>query len=305
MKPNHFLFLTFCAILFLYSCENSKGKVSYNIKFTTQSIVLSKSNSYKIANTDTREHYTQFGNYITSLTPTKFTAKLWTLGYIDKVMKQNSNEANMLQYIEQNSYKLGFDDPSRIVDFSNNSIVNFNPVLYGRVNTTNQFEDKTINFIYFYFIPINLYQEIQLPIEYYNIQLSMFSNNAISNNVLKVNHNEMLQKIFPTANISNNIYFIFGNTDSTFIVNKNGEKVELSSNCPIATPGNSLVVRSNKYTNMNFTSPSIDENKVMSGIVVLTQIILFKYILDLIIFHIQRMTYLFMHLNFGSVYTLN
>jgi hypothetical protein len=95
----------------------------------------------------------------------------------------------------------------------------------------------------------------------------MFSNNAISNNVLKVNHNEMLQKIFPTANISNNIYFIFGNTDSTFIVNKNGEKVELSSNCPIATPGNSLVVRSNKYTNMNFTSPSIDENKVMSGIV--------------------------------------
>ncbi|MEI7504849.1 MAG: hypothetical protein WCJ61_16360, partial [Paludibacter sp.] len=200
------------------------------------------------------------------LTPYKFTARIWTIGYIDKVPIKGTNNANMLQYIEQNSEKLSFNDPSRTVDFSNNNVVSFDPVIYGKVSNNKQFEDPQINFSYFYFIPYNFYQEFQIPTQYQNIQINMFPDVSISNNILKINNNEMLKKVFPNARTDNFIYFIFGNTDSTFVVNGNGEFVNLSENCPIAEPGQSLTIRSSKYSNMVYNTPKLGENVVMSGI---------------------------------------
>ncbi len=261
------LIYIFIIIVLFNSCKKDKiGKVLYNIKFTTEEISLKK----RSLNTDSM--YTQFGDYITSLTPYKFTAHIWTIGYIDKVLDFSNNSANMLQYIEQNLEKLSFDDPFRYVDFSNNNIVSFDPVIYGRVNNDNLFEDQEINFKYFYFIPFSLYQEVQLPSQYQNVQLNMFPSAPIIDNVLKVKHCEMVTKIFPNAyaNINectvNEIYFIFGNTDSTFVVNENGEYVGLSENCPIADAENNLTIRSDKYSNMIFNSPINGGTVVMNGI---------------------------------------
>jgi hypothetical protein len=236
------------------------GEVLYNINFTTEKISLKKG----ISDSDTL--YIQFGDYITSLSPYKFTAHIWTIGYIDKVLDRSNNSANMLQYIEQNGEKLVPEDPSRYIDFSNNNIISFDPVIYGKVNTDGLFEDQEINFIYFYFIPYSFYQEVQLPSQYQNLQLSMFSGITITDNVLRVNHYEMMKKIFPDADVNSNIYFIFGNTDSTFVVNKNSEYVGFSEDCPIAEPKQNLTIRSNKYTNMIFHSPGKDETVTMNGI---------------------------------------
>jgi len=259
------LIYIFTFIVLFISCKKDKiGKVLYNIKFTTEEISLKKGN----LNTDSM--YTQFGDYITSLTPYIFTTHIWTIGYIDKVMEWSNNSANMLQYIEQNSEKLSFNDPSRYVDFSNNNILSFDPVIYGRVNNDNLFEDPEINFKYFYFIPFSFYQEVQLPSQYQNVQLNMFPDDTIIDNVLKVKHYKMLKKIFPNANIINNgfniIYFIFGNTDSTFVVNENGEYVGLSENCPIADAENNLTIRSDNYVNMIFYSPINGGTVVMNGV---------------------------------------
>ena len=270
MKTHLFISL-FLVTIMLSSCDSHRrGTVKYNIKFTTQSVMQSKTNTSldKVKSENiTSERYTQFGNYITSITPYKFTALIWTIGYIDKLMERNSNSANMLQYIEQNADKLSWSDPSRIVDFSNNNVVSFNPVIYGRVNNDKQFEDDQIDFNYFYFIPRNFYQEIQLPSSYANVHLSMFNGVIAQNNVLKIGHVEMFKKVFPNAQVESNIYFIFGNTDSTFVVNRNAEFIPLSANCPIAEPGPSLVIRSNKYTKMIFNSPKLGETVVMNGTV--------------------------------------
>ena len=269
------LFYLAIIILFAYSCkkQNGTGTVLYKIKFTTDEVQLSGTNTdqekylAKAKSNNADNFYNQFGDYVTSLTPAKFTSRIWTIGYIDKVIIPNSNSANMLQYIEQNGEKLSASDPSRTVDFSNNNVVSFNPVIYGRVNTDNQFEDAQIDFKYFYFLPYDLYQEVQLPSQYQNVQLNMFSSNSIVNNTLKVNHLEMLNKVFPNANVNGILYFIFGNTDSTFVVNPNREIVPGASvNNPIAFSNVSdLTIRSHKYSNMIYYSPAEGETVVMNG----------------------------------------
>jgi hypothetical protein len=255
--------LIYIILVIIISCscnKNKTGEVLYNINFTTTEIQSMNKRSYS------EPLYTQFGSYITSLTPYKLTARIWTVGYIDKVLDRTNNSANMLQYIEQNSEKLSFNDSSRYVDFSNNNIVSFDPVIYGRVNNDSQFEDRQIDFRYFYFIPINLYQEVQLPDQYQNIHINMFPAYNTVGNILKINHYEMLREVFPKANVTNNLYFIFGNSDSTFVVNKNGESVGFSENCPIAEPGTSLVIRSEKYSNMIFNTPPEGETVIMNGV---------------------------------------
>jgi hypothetical protein len=248
------------ALAFCCSCGKDTGTVLYRINFTTNEIAV------KSTDEPPGELYTQFGDYITSLTPTKFTACIWTTGYIDGVFSHSNNNANMLQYVEQNSDKLPFDDPSRLVDFSNNNVVSFNPVIYGRVNNDGQFEDQQINFIYFYFMPSYLYQEMQLPAQYHNVELAMFPNGSISDDVLKVKHVEMLHKIFPDANLNSGINLFFGNTDSTFIVNPNGEAVATSEDNPISDQTHGLVIRSHNYANMIFNSPPSGETVIMNGI---------------------------------------
>lgn len=260
-------------LILVYSCQKQSGTVQYKIRFTTNEIQLGginnniEKNLTKTKSLNTEVFYSQFGTYITSLTPTKFTSRIWTIGYIDKVIVPNSNSANMLQYIEQNGEKLSASDPSRTVDFSNNSIVSFDPVIYGRVNNDKQFEDSQIDFKYFYFLPYDLYQEVQLPAQYQSIHLNMFPDNSVSGNILKVYHKELLQKIFPDANVNGVLYFIFGNTNSTFVVNPNREVVPgASENNPIAFDSTSdLIIRSHKYSNMIYNAPLEGETVVMNG----------------------------------------
>lgn len=254
--------------LIFFSCKKHQFTVLYKINFINHEISSSKGLAMEKKGLSS-DRYTQFGDYITSITPKKFTAHIWTVGYIDRVLDRSNNNANnatMLQYIDQNGEKLSPNDPSRSIDFSDNNIVNFDPVIYGNINNDGQFVNAPIDFKYFYFIPYNLYQELQLPPEYQNVTLDMFPSGSVTDNMLKINHNQILNKLFPNAGTSRNLYLIFGNTDSTFIVNPNGESVGFSEDCPIAEPGHDLTIRSNKYVNMIFNQPAEGETTVMNGI---------------------------------------
>jgi hypothetical protein len=249
-------------IALLTSCEKESeiGKVIYKINFTTNTITLKSSKS--VAD----DLYANFGDYITSLTPTKFIAQIWTIGYVDTVFIQSINNAQMLQYITQSVTDLPLNDTLRIVDFSNNVTVTFNPKITSGVNIEGQFEDKQIDFIYFFFMPRYFYQIVQLPAEYNNIKLDMFPHDSLVNNVLKISQVEMMKKIFPNANTEWGFNFFFGNTDSTFVVNPNGEMIPTSVDNPISSPLNSLIIRSNKYTNMIYNAPLAGETVVMNGV---------------------------------------
>jgi len=257
MKKIAYLIL---AIVLLSSCKKDAGIVIYKINFTTNRIAQKMSKSLP-----TDSVYQEFGDYITSLTPTKFIAQIWTIGYIDTVMVPGTNTAQVLQYVNQSVTHLPLNDPLRMVDFSNNVTVTFNPIIFGRINNDNQFVDDEIDFKYFYFMPRSFYQIVNLPVEYNNIKLDMFPPDSLVNNVLRINQVEMIKKIFPYANTEWGFNFFFGNTDSTFIVNPNGEMISTSVDNPISSPLNSLIIRSNKYTNKMYHKPLSGETVVMNG----------------------------------------
>ena len=268
---------TLIMMMMLASCETQRvGTVHYKMRFTTEELTANNSELAKITEAVPDDLYTQFGDYITSLTPTKFIAKIWTIGYIDTVMTQGTSDAQMLQYIDQNPDNLSQDDPSRIVDFSNNVTVTFeNPVVFGR-KRDGILSDQTIKFNYFYFMPYYLYQEVPLPAEYEHVQVLMFGEGypaTVENNVLKTQHQNFIRKIFPNSfNTTNAPYFYFGNTDSSFVVNPNGEGVLLSENNPAINEDShggtkALIIRSSQYTSTIYHAPAEGETLTMSGIV--------------------------------------
>ena len=245
-------------------------KITYKMKFTTDKINL------KSAVPDTL--YTQFGDYITSLTPEKFTANVWSLGYLDRVLVPGTNQANSLEYVNQQYGCPGclkpVDHPDRYVDFSGNSNINVIPGIGGNINEDlNTFQDDQVDFIYFYFIPYYLYQEVELPGQYAGVQIDMFQpigqdTAIIEGNILKVKHKQMIKKVYPNANMNQYIQFIFGNCDSTYVVNPNGEGIPLSSDSPLMNViETDLTIRSNLYTNMIFNSPGRDsESAELNGV---------------------------------------
>lgn len=264
------IYLIFIGTLF-YACKEPgpnqpSGSVDYKLKFTNDDIGIVR----EAQAGDTL--YTQFGNYITSLTPTIFQSRIWTVGYIDTVIVFGSNVANMLQYIDQNQAVLPYSDTSRVVDFSNDSTISFNPVVFGSVsNETNSFVEPQVDFKYFYFIPYYFYQEVQLPPAYNGVSIDMFSlpldpNPAvIQGNVLKAKNYQMMRQVLPNAIINNYIMYIFGNCDSTYVVNANGETIPTNTDNPVGQDQNNLIIRSNLYENMIFNSPQNGETRLMNG----------------------------------------
>jgi hypothetical protein len=258
-------------ILILSSCKKDSGIVLYKIKFTTDEITLGNAKSAETKKSSFTDLYSNFGNYITSLTPIKFTAKIWTIGYCDTVMTPGTNGAQMIQYIDQNPDNLPQDDPSRMVDFSNNVTVNFdNPVVFGRLRD-GILEDKNIDFKYFYFMPYYIYQEVQLPAEYEGIALNTWLQQGaaiVENNILKTRHSPLMRPIFPNQPPTFETYFYFGNTNFTYVVNPNHEEVPTSADNPMISPSTrALLIRSNRYTNAIYSAPGANETLTMNGIV--------------------------------------
>ncbi|MGE5420841.1 MAG: hypothetical protein ACM3UT_11685 [Chloroflexota bacterium] len=272
--------------LLIPSCEKGVGTVIYKMKFTTDKIALSSKSgtddaidkiALKSSKSVTENIYTQFGAYITSLTPTKFTANVWSLGYQDKVSVPGTNQMNSLEYVNQEYNCTAClkpeDHPDRYVDFSGNTVINVTPGFGGNINKERTaFAEDQVDFIYFYFIPYYLYQEVELPNQYKDVKIDMFQPDwqdspVIENNVLKVKHKQMLHKLYPNAHIHDRIHFIFGNCNSTFVVNPNGEAVPLSDNNPTLNISESnLIIRSNKYQNSIYNKPSNGETVVMNGV---------------------------------------
>ena len=117
MKKNICLLIISLSLIF-FSCKKHTFTVLYKINFIDHEISSSKGLAMEKKGLSS-DRYTQFGDYITSITPKKFTAHIWTVGYIDRVLDRSNNNANnatMLQYIEQNGEKLSPNTACRIID---------------------------------------------------------------------------------------------------------------------------------------------------------------------------------------------
>jgi len=145
--------------LMIQSCGKSKvGTIDYKVKYTTEK------GSAKSTQTLPANRYTQFGTYITSLTPGTFTSKFNIMMYLDN-WSQTDGSTHMISYVDGHDNDPKYEIAS-YADFSGNKEVSMDPILYSTDLWNGVFKQKEVTFNYFYFVPIYFSQEFELPSEY-------------------------------------------------------------------------------------------------------------------------------------------
>lgn len=244
----------------LQNCGKFKaGKIDYKVKYTTDKSPV------KSVKTSPDNTYTQFGTYITSLTPDIFTSKINIMMYLDK-WEQSDNSTHMISYVDGHDNDPNYEIAT-YADFSGNQEVSIDPILYSTDIWKGIFKQKEITFNYFYFVPYYFTQDFKVPVQYGEKNLFNLGGDAIysfdastGKRRSKVNHNPFVNAIYTQTNHIP-FSFVFGNTDSTFIFNKECVNVAPSENHPFG--GSYPVIRSNKYTPITVRMPLDGESIIM------------------------------------------
>jgi len=254
-------------ISILTGCDKEPGEVLCNISYTSERNPSSFAYKKGLKTEDSKgdaDRYTQFGSFITSLTPDIFTSRLLDMRF----MNENSidYEGYSLQMIGDDWNK---DDPRRNADFSNNSTVSMVPHFWGGPNTGSDgiYGDAEVNFVHFFFLSDYFYQEFTLPEQYKTISLNQLNpflndpgNVKIENN-LKFIHVPFVELLFHDGNGWPRIY-AFGNTDKTTYYYFNEWQPPIES--PLSMFTNMTAVWSHKYTPFIFNTPQPGETKTIS-----------------------------------------
>lgn len=270
-------------ILLVIGCKKkdndngTAGKLVLNMTYNC----AGKKKSFEKRNMSTKEKsdtlYAQFGDYITSITPTSFIGKFADMRLISCDDAGPSDEDFGIQIIESN---LNLASPARLAYFSNNAMVTFNPDLT-KIPT-----DNDITFNIFFFMTKYYYQEFELPAQYDGIADGVMSLNYFCSSgsgelnfdghgiggertgrIIKGSSNPLIAPIFDSTwtgldwNFSKipDIY-VFGNTDSSYIFIGDGQS---SINNPTAQYGN--IVRSYAYNAITLPAIPYGETKTVNG----------------------------------------
>lgn len=159
------------------------------------------------------------------------------------------------------------DDPKRYADFSNNSVVKLKGSYGGHV-IDGRYSVDEIYLKYFFFNLIYFYQEVGLPEQYAAVTINQFNNpfgyeaanydSIIVNNILKVRHGPLINLIFGSEACKIPTFFVFGNTDSTYIYYRE-ENEPPSVHNPTGDMGITPVVRSHKYNAFTIYTPEPED----------------------------------------------
>lgn len=252
------MFYFLIVAILLLGCDKDRvnGSIQHRVQYSTAKSEI------KTAATDTDNRYTQFGDYITSVTPYKFTSKIGLMCYQDN-WDLNDISTHLISYVD------GHDNDPRYematyADFSNNQEVEITPILYSKDLMDGVFEQKEVTFKYFNFGPEYLYQEVEIPVQYKDITINQFNetyneryyNDSVkSSNILKIKHIPFITRLFPFKNGYPSAY-VFGNTDSTFVYNKEGKTILPSEHWPFGGSTINPIIRSNKYIAKIVTMPT-------------------------------------------------
>jgi hypothetical protein len=181
------------------------------------------------------------------------------MGYQDRW----ESDAHMISYID------GHDNDPRFeialyADFSGNVEVKPEPILYSTDMRDGVFEQKTVTFNYFIFVPYHINLEFTLPSAYAGIKPDMLNETTYDSvnkrTVCKATEFEMVKLIYPKYNSKIPGGYCFGNTDSTYIYNKDGLSLENSAERPFGGPNyRQPVIRSNHFTPSTVSMPAPGE----------------------------------------------
>lgn len=197
--------------IFLFSgCKKDKyGNTKLAIRVTTDSYYGNQKSLQK----GNEDRYTQFGDFITSVTPSSFIGELTAVRFHDDTIYGNLGGYFMTL--------AGLSVGNITVDFSNNATISVIPVLNGDFISTENGpgshfrEDVTFRFLW---VGMGLTQVIELPEEYTNIQLDQFYElSEKSGNILTTELRPLYEPIYELSQLNNSIQVFFGMTDSIYI----------------------------------------------------------------------------------------
>jgi hypothetical protein len=265
-------------IVFLYGCSKNEGgklvcSMTYNLTSQTSELIKKKSLSISKAYS-TNDRYTQFGDYIASITPSVFIIKFLDL----RLCSAWENQMNNLAIIDNNDFS--WSSTERIADFSNNATVNMN--ISGTIK-------KDLEMIYLVSVPMFYYQEFELPEQYYSFNVDSGLNNLTylsfgGNNIdyptanggiggikegclVKGSNSPLTAPIFDGnwTGFDGNFpeiphITVFGNTDSTFIFSSDG----ISKDDPMGCA--EVIIRSNKFNSIKLQAIPEGETKTITGV---------------------------------------
>lgn len=268
----------FLVVAFLYSCSKNEGgklvcNMTYNLS-SQKSEQINEKRSSRSKAYSTKDRYTQFGDYITSVTPSIFIIKFLDLRLCSAWENQNNN----LSIIDNNNFP--WTSTERIADFSHNGTVNI--AINGNIGTD-------VEMKYLVSIPMFYYQEFELPEQYFSFSIDGGVNNLNylnfgGNNIdyptanygiggikegclVKGSNNPLMAPIFDSSWTGFNGNFpemphitVFGNTDSTFIYSSNG----ISKDDPMGSK--EVIIRSNKFNPITLHAIPVGETKTINGI---------------------------------------
>lgn len=226
------------------------GKIITQVNYKRESDIVKKN----LNDSKPDSLYTNFGEYITSITPLVFKAKFHTIRFVD--------ELKVFSQIELLNNNLPGTDPLRYADFTSNSSVTLVPSLNGNLtNDETSFAD-TVLFKYFFFRIQFFYQEFELPSEYANVNtLDQFyfanvyeDNENIQmwctrvNNVIAARFRLFMIPLYEFAQRAPDA-FVYGGTDSTYVLNLFIHPHDFPENLPY---DGDYIVRSKNYTPITF-----------------------------------------------------
>ncbi|MDP4272506.1 MAG: hypothetical protein Q8909_20650 [Bacteroidota bacterium] len=259
-------------IVSLFGCKEA-GTINYKLKYTTST------EAFRSASALPDSLYTQFGAYVTSITPYHYSSKIGMLMYQD-VWSQADPKCHMISFVDGHDGDPRYETAT-YADFSGNQEVSVDPILYSTDKWDGIFKQKQVTFIFFTFTPVYLYQEFELPDEYK--PLLSLGNSALMNllggnssitydaakgkYIVKMNEGPMVSPLFRQFNSGTPGGYIFGNTDSTYIYQYKGVELPETQRFPfwnnLSNSGNPTpLVRCNNFTPMTMTMP--DEGQTIT-----------------------------------------
>ncbi len=217
--------------------------------------------------------YTEFGTYITSITPYHFSCKMAMLIFQDRYRQQDPR-CHMISFVDGHD-----NDPSYEIaayaDFSGNQEVEFDPILYSTDIRDGLFEQKEVDFQFLTFSPIYFKHEFEIPLQYLSLIQpgpgSSFLNgstivydpdqNKITVSTMK---NFSYGAIHGNANaMPTSFSLVFGNTDSSYIYMYKGVELPEDKRFPFWDQDGWVLIRSDKFITLNIRMPAEGQTNTM------------------------------------------
>lgn len=256
--------ISLVVIIILAGCSKKEG-LDLQFKTIYKSVPGSSKNAFQSTNQNSKTgYYTEYGDFLRTITPDKVTAKFNTIRFIDR----KSTDAGMQTMLEIIGVNWPFDDERRFADFTKGNEIEVTPEIYGNVSNDGWFVDKNIRLKYLFILPQEFILEFKVPDEFTNhltaYHSCFFEKNG---NTIKCDLDFLLlydkDKGYENGRGIGIRGFVFGETDHSYIVLQDnipsGDVIELISQ---AQPFS--VVRSHKYTSPTLYPPADGETKIIT-----------------------------------------